>query len=653
MREKKKCPLCSKKLVEVNGIPTCPDCGYRDPGSSAGYSTVNTQKPVKEKGDASRSSGKKAFAAVVSVIAIVLVGALVWLGLAGSGLTDVSDAVADRMDREPAAEGGSSTEGANQDTLNAIRENRENRDFGGDSESGESTGVSKGTYFVPESEFLIGLVEDVFGKPVDQISYEELCSIIYLDIYEWNDSDVTAVWIELSDETSNWFLYSDVYVDTRDLKCLEGLEYLYLDKGSVSYGTDWHNLKNLQFLSCDASMEDLVNYMDVSQLFFLSTDSTFGMQDFSVISEYTGLGYLELDAGFLDNIKGISEAEWLVGLYIENGDYITDFSELYDMPQLVALSLESQGLKDIGFVSGMDNLQYLSLKGTEIKKIDALADCADTLTELHLDDNYQVEDISPVMTCTGLEELELWVDYQLDVPMEAPDFSAMTNLKSLSIEGYDKFSNLALLTGLTELTIECPGSGDGEFLKSLSDLERLSLVDMSVYSGFMEGIASLDNLQYLSLEDSFVWCDISPVFGLPNLRELNLEWANCGLCPEKLTRSENLTYLWLERTTFSSLLEDGTWDYGSIDSDIPMQEVLDVLTQYTPNLTDLYVPNHELDNLNFTENLPMLMVLDITDNYITDLAALMKLDYLMAVLCEDNPVQNTDDLENLKKLFYK
>lgn len=49
----------------------------------------------------------------------------------------------------------------------------------------------------------------------------------------------------------------------------------------------------------------------------------------------------------------------------------------------------------------------------------------------------------------------------------------------------------------------------------------------------------------------------------------------------------------------------------------------------------------------------MLMVLDITDNYITDLAALMKLDYLMAVLCEDNPVQNTDDLENLKKLFYK
>ena len=229
----------------------------------------------------------------------------------------------------------------------------------------------------------------------------------------------------------------------------------------------------------------------------------------------------------------------------------------------------------------------------------------------------------------------------------------MTNLKSLSIDGYDKFTNLACLTGLTELTIECPGSGDGEFLKSLPDLERLSLTDMSVYSGFMDGISSLENLKYLSLEESFVWCDISPVFGLPNLRELNLEWTECGLCPEKLTDSESLAYLWLEHTTFDSLSEDGTWDYSNYDNELPMQGVLDVLTTHTPNLTDLYVPEQELDNLDFTENLPMLMVLDVTDNYITDLSPLTKLDMLIAVLCEDNPVQNTDGLENLKKLFYK
>lgn len=651
MSAKKKCPLCSRKLVEVNGIPTCPDCGYREPGSSAGYSTVNTRKPQKAYRDASGTSGKKLLVAVVSVAVIAFV-CMVVAFLSGT-LPDILSAAANREDNRPSV-GESATVGeANQDTINTIRENRGNRDFGSGSSSSEDTGHRVESYTLPESEFLIKLLEDVFGKPVDQISYEELCSIVYLDIYEWNDTDVTAVWVELADESYQWLLFSDCYVDTRDLRCLEGLEYLYLDACSVSYGTDWHNLKNLKFLSCDASMEELVDYMDVSQLFFLSTDNTFGMNDLSVLSEYTRLGYLELDAGFLDSIEGISRAELLVGLYIEDGDSITDFSELYDMPQLVALSIQSKGLKDIGFVSGMNELQCLSLEGTEVKKINALTDCADTLTELHLSHNYQIEDISPVMSCTGLEELELWVDYQFDVPMEAPDFSAMTNLKRLSIDGYDKFTNLALLTGLTELTIECPGSEDGEFLRSLPDLERLSLVDMSVYSGFMEGISSLENLKYLSLEESFVWCDISPVFSLPNLQELNLEWAECGLCPEELTHSESLTYLWLKHTTFDSLLNDGTWDYGSFDNKLPMQEVLDVMTVYTPNLTDLYVPEQELDNLAFTENLSSLMVLDVTDNYITDLSPLTKLNSLMAVLCKGNPVQSTDEPENLKKLFYK
>lgn len=37
MEEKKnKCPLCSKRLVMKNGVPTCPDCGYRDPYRASG-----------------------------------------------------------------------------------------------------------------------------------------------------------------------------------------------------------------------------------------------------------------------------------------------------------------------------------------------------------------------------------------------------------------------------------------------------------------------------------------------------------------------------------------------------------------------------------------------------------------------------------------
>lgn len=637
---RKKCPLCSKKLVEINGIPTCPDCGFREPGSAGGTGAGTMQEPVKVKKKKEQSTEKIVFALSAAVAVICVIGVAVWYIV--SGLSNAAEVAENKTGSESVSSGT-----ANTDILSEIRENRAGRGSGEDGESGASISDKAQIYSLPKSEFLIDLVEVLFDKPVNQVSYEELYSIIYLDIYELNDTDVMAVDVYFSDGTGASWLMPDYYVDTTDFNCLEGLQYLYLDAVSVNYGTDWHKLENLQALSCDASMSDIAKYMDVSQLIYLSVEDTFGMTDLSALSEFTSLQYLELDAGFLDSIEGVSRAESLRGLYITDGDRITDFSELYDMPWLEELAIESKGLKDIGFISGMENLWYLSLEGTEIRKIDAVSDCADTLRVLLLDDNYQVEDISPVFECTGLERLQLWVDYQFDIPMEVPDFSAMTNLWSLSIEGYDRFGNLALLPGLTELTIECPGSGDGEFLKELPNLTTLNLVNMSIDEGLMEGIACAESLEILNLEDSFIWCDISPVFELPNLQELNLEWAECGICPEELAVSESLARLNLTHATFDSLREDGSWDYGNYDTELSMQEVLDALAPCMPNLKELYVPERELDDLVFAETLSHLLLLDIEDNYVTDLSPLTNLEELTILICGGNPVQNTDGLEEV------
>lgn len=633
---RKKCPLCSKKLVEINGIPTCPDCGYKEPVSSVGTGTAASVQPVKKE----KSSEKIIFALSAAVAAICAIGVVVWFIM--GGLPGAAEVTENKTGSESVSSGA-----ANTDILSEIRGNRESRESSAEEESGNSISDRVQIYSLPKSEFLIDLVEVLFDKPVNEVTYEELCSIIYLDIYELNDTDVMAVDVYFSDGTGASWLMPDYYVDTTDLNCLEGLQYLYLDAVSVNYGTDWHKLKNLQALSCDASMSDIAKYMDVSQLIYLSVEDTFGMNDLSALSEFTSLQYFELDAGLLDSIEGISQATSLRGLYITDGDRISDFSELYDMPWLEELAIESKGLKDIGFISEMDNLYYLSLKETEIRKIDALLDCADTLRVLLLDDNYQVEDISPVFECTGLEQLQLWVDYQFDIPMEAPDFSAMTNLWSLSLDGYDRFSNLALLPGLTELTIEGPGSGDGEFLKELTSLKTLNLVDMSVYEGFIEGITCVESLETLNLEDCFIWCDISPVFELPSLQELNLEWAECGICPEELAVSESLVRLNLTHTTFDSLREDGSWDYGNYDTELSMQEVLDTLALYMPNLRELYVPDHELDDLDFASNFSQLLLLDVTNNYITDLSPLTNLEHLTVLLYENNPIRNTDGLEEV------
>lgn len=659
MSARKKCPLCNRKLAEVNGVYTCPDCGYRDPQSGASYAAAGSSAAAETSGatsgmaeaagtgGASGMSGagsagaqkpkqagnglKGAAAAMVTILAVVVAGVI--LSFAKRGLAGVLESAADAM------------EDRRQET--SSRQWDPKMQDGAEGEKEPSNDDQKENYRLPESALLIMLAEELFQKPVNQISAEELYSIVYLYLYEYDDTDVTGINVMLEDGREEYYWVTGYDIDTADFACLGGLEYLLLDTGSVSYNTDWHALKRLQFLSCDASLKEIAERMDVSQLFWVHSGDTFGMFDLSVLSKYTSLEHLELEMGLLGSIEGISDAPALKGLYLIGADRVSDFSALYDMPNLEALSIESAGLKDIGFVSGMDQLYFLELKDTKVRRIDAISDCADTLTVLRLEDNYEVEDISSVMECTGLEELQLWVKYQFDVPMEAPDFSAMTNLRRLSLDGYDRFTNLALLPWLEELAIECPGAGDGEPLKQLTNLRSLELLDMSVFQGMIDAAVTLENLTYVSLEDSFIWCDIGPLFELPGLQELNLRDAQFGLRPELLQGEGGLYSLDLTRAKADRLLEDGGWDYGGAETEIPMQEVLDTVAPCLPQLEWLNVPRHDLDSLEFVENLPELVWLDISNNYITDLTPLVGLDRLTVLLCEDNPIRGTDGLENV------
>ncbi len=62
MEEKKnKCPLCNKKLVMKGGVPTCPDCGYRDPyrsGSGQSQSGYGGQNQTNNNGQFQSNGGQ-------------------------------------------------------------------------------------------------------------------------------------------------------------------------------------------------------------------------------------------------------------------------------------------------------------------------------------------------------------------------------------------------------------------------------------------------------------------------------------------------------------------------------------------------------------------------------------------------------------------
>lgn len=641
----KKCPMCSKKLVDRNGIPTCPDCGYRDPQSGrtvqpqySGDSRPNIPGEPSKPPKSVLIPKRRILAVVGSFIVAVAIGLV--LTFAKNQLWDAFNHFIDTITN------GKEDDSSGEEKANSGGDRKKEEEKTGSSEADEE----KPSYRRPESDFLISLLERVFHKSIDEVSYEEICSIVCLQFYYIDETDhgIQALDVGLADGDWKSYLLDEPNIDTGDFACLEGLEELYLLEGHGHAGIrpDWHSLKRLQYLNCGISMEELTKCMDVSQLVYLKTWETFGMKDLSAASAYTNLECLVLDSHMLSDIKGISQASKLIALYILSGDGISDFSELYNMPQLEQLGIRSAGLKDIGFVSGMDDLQYLELENTKVRDISALADCADTLTALYLTDDYEIEDISPVLACTGLEELQLWVGSSLG---EMPDLSALENLWILSIEGYENFDNLASLTGLTELTLNRAHPGEnGLPLAELPNLRTLNMINTSLYGSTVEELVSgLDQLEVLNLKDSFLWSDISPVFGLAGLRELNLEGVQCGLMPERLTVCENLAMLNMTRTIFRSLTEEGKWDYQNDDTKLSTQDVLNVMAPCMPMLNTLYAPRQELDDLSFAAGLPELWMLDVTGNYIRDLSPLLELEWLNILRCGDNPVQNKDGLEDV------
>ena len=636
-----KCPLCGKKLTSRNGVPTCPDCGYHASDVS-GASAVNLNETGTVSGNSNKNKNKMSavIAVVIVLAAIISAGVVYAVGILKNHESNDNKNSGKNSNKQTESEknmtGDNGAESSKKGSIN---------DYTTAAAQEQNKGISQKGYR-PESDMLIELVQLIFDKNLNDITREELDSIVYLDFYDL-DAGGVAVYFELADGTSATCFMESTSLDTTDLKCFGGLEYLLLEDDSLDWGTDWHSLKNLYFLQCESSLGEIADVMDVSQLWGLILDSGFtysnSMKD---IAAYTNLQYLQLDAGYIDDISGLSDAPSLRCLYITDGDGLNDFEELYNLTSLEVLSIESSALRDIGFVKEMDNLQELELCNTSVKKIDALSECADTLISLRLHQNYQIEDYSVVFECTGLEELELYVDYDFDVPMEVPDLSMMTNLISLTIGNYDRFTNLKNIPQLVELTICDAYSGDSEALKGLTNLTTLTLHDMSITPEFIEPLKDCTSLTYLDMEGTFLWGDVSTVLDIPSLQSLYLTDADVGLKLDTLTVCDSLVLLDLEKTNFHSLKEDGSWDYGASQTRIGLSDNLDFFNAF-PNLQVLYVPEHELDDLNFIQNMPYIYYLDISDNYVSDLSPLQALTDLEVLICPDNPIHDRTGMDNV------
>ena len=282
------------------------------------------------------------------------------------------------------------------------------------------------------------------------------------------------------------------------------------------------------------------------------------------------------DIATLDGIR------WFSGL--QHVEFRRNFTSSLDISPLVALPL----LNRLLFEGPIIDLE--PLRGdTRITTFSLEGECCDFESIEPLSAN----EISVLQSMTGLTELSLsWRQSPL------PDFSALTQLEMLSVQGPTDIGNAVLLPpSLRRLSFYNNfGLTDFTPLASLTQLTELRLVNIISEEQQLSVVAGLDNLELLELSYTF----------------------------------NNLSSL-------GALI-------SADESVIPF-----------PNLTDLLLGGNAIADFSLLSRLPSLVYLDVSRNGITDLSVLPQLPTISELNLEDNAIDSLDPLigkvSNLRNLF--
>lgn len=666
LNKKNNCPLCGKNMDFIYGDMVCSDCGYRasyGASSATSKSSANTSSqqiptpkisyapPVSTPTVSRTSSTAKQKKSTSKVKPLILCIAIIYIiavfgfnFTARKSITSITDNLtAELATLESNYNYDSDSYGEHSfPTVPDIGNDYElylpdiYKDFSSYTKSNNYS-----SYPSENSEGVIKTAEALFGKDISDVTAEELASVEYLDFYYYDYSYKT---VSCSLYTGTEYIEKEIFLGDvsfygSDFSIFPNLTGLYMEYGDIASLEGLHQLSSL---STNMTPVEIMELIDPAQITSLTLNDLFFANDFSGIENFTNLASLSMDAYYVENLDILAELKNLKALTIWDANNTSSLKVLYKMPQLEYLNLDCEELRDIGFVSNMPNLTCLIVWNSELKNIDALADCKDSLTQLDLSYNYELTDYDVVSELTHLEELALYVPYSFENPVQIPQLSNMPNLTYLFLGNFEDLSGIVDAPGLTSLSLYDTYAYDLSALASLQNLTSLELYNMSLEPSALQPIMGLTKLEHLSLDGSYIWGNAEELLSLPNLKECYMEDCVAGFEVENLVQNDSLEVLNLNHAELR-ILENGNWNYNEDTNILSLSEHTDIFKNY-PNLRQLYVAEHELDNVQFAASIPYLEVLDLTDNYVTDLTPMAILPNLESVLCYNNPIVNDGGL---------
>lgn len=507
------------------------------------------------------------------------------------------------------------------------------------SDGAEGTAESQEFEETPFTGVFAVMAESVLGKPADSITEEDLKRFCWLELNYDIEGYQLGYSFENPYENENavltWMSFprDQIAEEFEQLSRFKGLKKL-----DIANHLTAENLKglNLEGLGCYGKSPDELSALVDKPGELKEVITKAGLENLGGLNQFENLERLTVNASDLTDLKELVNLKTLKSLTLENSDEISDYSVLSVMPWLEEVSIESEGLKDIGFVSMMENLNSLSIFDAKLLTLAELKGKT-SLTFLKVEGCDELKDCSSVSGLTNLRQLELEVPYDCT----EPDLSALTQLQSLYISGFESTGFLRNLSNLEKMVLESCWIDNEDAFAGLTQLKELRCTAVQGGATGWKFVEHIPALEYLNLTGISSFDDMSGLFNIPTLVSLIMNGVECEINFSRLQDNQSLRTLELDGVTlYKNVNISGGNGITYVDyDDVALDGQTEFLVHY-PKLEQLSLADNKLTQINFASKLTALKNLDISGNYITDLKPLESLAALQMVNCLDNPVEN-------------
>lgn len=348
-------------------------------------------------------------------------------------------------------------------------------------------------------------------------SFEEILSNRYEAVDYMQCTDETV--IEFEDQK----LYEDI---VGKVGKTEGEDITYGDVKEIKFldlDTEYTNLEPLKYfegleeVSCYINEENkkdikkiFKEYNRLPQLWTLSCSVEIGEEAKEIFGELTNLSSFRLTrSGEWKNLDFLENVSNLEVLELKDCYSIEDISMIKNMENLNSLEIDDcdmiKILGDVTF-SGITRLNFSSSEITNLEFLKAFPE----LTELSLDLNENVVDISNINELQKLEKIEIKDCASLLNIGQLNNLSMLNTLMIYNCNNFNGFEGSNNLNNLSWLKISCCDS-----FKDLAGIEKLSNLDT----------LTIINCEAITLMDSLVYAE---GVEFSHLRNLILNDQPCG-----------------------------------------------------------------------------------------------------------------------------